>query len=223
MSEIADATGLYKGSIQRVLVTLQHHRAIERDESTKKYSLGLALAEYGRAALNRLDIRATAKPLLQELVEYSGETAVLAVLQGTKIVTVDKKEPLTTIRVSPFVGMTFPVTATADGKALLAWLPESRVEELIRAEGLPARTPKSLTDPSAYRAELAATRARGYAIDREEFRDGVSAVAAPVFDAARQAVAVIATVGPAFRMSEEKLQDYGRKCIELSARISGGH
>jgi DNA-binding IclR family transcriptional regulator len=220
LTEISIATGSHKSSVQRLMTTLNHHGFVKRDPMTKRYSLGIALAEYGRVALNNLDIRQLAKPFLQDLMEYSGETAVLAMLNETKMVMVDKREPLIQIRASPFVGTRFPATATSNGKALLAWLPEDKVAEIMQIEGLPALTRHSIVKPLAYREELAATRKRGYAIDREEFQEGVSGVSAPVFNPKGQVIATLSLAGPAFRMTEQHLRKYGEKCVELAAQLS---
>ncbi len=219
LAEITKATGWHKSSIQKLLVTLSHHGVLERDETTKRYSLGISLAEYGRIALNNLDIRLIAKPYLKELVDYSGETAVLAILNATKMVMVAKKEPVLQIRASPFIGSRFAATATSNGKALLAWLPEDRVNEILRIEGLSAFTPKSIVNRTAYRAELAATRKRGYAIDRGEFQVGASGVSAPVFGPGRQVIATISIVGPEFRMTDRLIEDCGLKCMEVAGRL----
>jgi IclR family KDG regulon transcriptional repressor len=220
LMEIAKATGWHKSSIHKLLVTLMHHGVLERDPSTKKYYLGISLAEFGRVALEKLDIRVTAKPFLKELVDYSSETAVLAILKGTKIVMIDKKEPVLSIRVSPYVGMRFPATATSNGKALLAWLPRDMVEKILHIEGLPRSTKNSIVDVDAYYADLAETCRRGYAIDREEFYEGVSAVAAPVFTPGGKAVATLSIVGPEFRMTDGRITDFGNKCVELAAKLS---
>lgn len=220
LMEIAKATGWHKSSIHKLLVTLKHHGVLERDASTKRYYLGISLAEYGRIALDKLDIRVTAKPFLKELVDYSDETAVLATLKGTKMIMIDKREPFKNIRVSPYIGMRFPATATANGKALLAWLPEDKVREIMSIEGLPKSTRRSIVDVEAYREDLAQTRRRGYAVDREEIYEGVSGVAAPVFTPGGKAVATLSIVGPEFRMTDDKIVDFGNKCVELAAKLS---
>ncbi|MEJ2247256.1 MAG: IclR family transcriptional regulator [Acidobacteriota bacterium] len=220
LMEIAKATGWHKSSVHKLLITLMHHGVLERDPSTKKYYLGISLAEYGRVALDKLDIRVTAKPFLKELVDYSNETAVLAILNRTKMVMIDKREPVRQIRVSPYIGMRFPATATSNGKALLAWLPEDRVHEILQIEGLPKSTKKSIVDVERYNADLAATCSRGYAVDREEFSEGVSGVAAPIFTPGGKAIATLSIVGPEFRMTDEKIKDFGNKCVELAAQLS---
>jgi IclR family KDG regulon transcriptional repressor len=220
IAEISKATGSHKSSVQRLMTTLNYHELVERDKLTKRYFLGIALAEYGRVALNNLDIRRLARPFLQSLVENSGETAVLAILNGTKMVMIDKREPQSQIRVSPFIGARFPATATSNGKALLAWLPDLRVAEIIQTEGLPASTTKSIVEHDAYRADLAATRERGYAIDREEFQEGVSGVSAPVFSPKGLVIATLSLVGPAFRMTEDNIREYGGMCVESASQLS---
>lgn len=217
--ELAKATGWNKSSVQKLLVTLLHHGIVERDERTKRYSLGLALAEYGRAALDKFDLRRVAKPLLQALVDVSGETAVLGVRQGDKVVMIDKKEPLVQIRVSPFIGTRYPITETAHGKALLAWLPDTERDQLVRAAGLAARTSKSITETVAYAQDLERTRKRGYAEDSDEFQAGVSGVAAPVFTPTGQVVATLSLAAPTFRVSPERLADFGRQCGEQAREL----
>lgn len=220
LMEIANATGWHKSSVHKLLITLMHHGVLERDPSTKRYYLGISLAEYGRIALNKLDIRLTAKPFLKELVDYSQETAVLAILKGTKMIMIDKREPFRNIRVSPFIGMRFQATATANGKALLAWLPEDKVREILQIEGIPKSTKKSIMDVDAYNADLEETCRRGYAVDREEVYEGVSGVAAPVLAPGGNAIATLSIVGPEFRMTDEKVCDFGTKCVELAAELS---
>lgn len=221
MSEIAQATGGPKSSVQKLLITLAHHGFVERNEATKTYSLGLALAEYGRAALNGLDIRKMAKPLLKELVDYTGETAVIGIMQGTKMVMVDKKLPLQQICVSPFIGLRLPGTATAMSKAILAWLPKDRADEIIKLEGLLRRGPNAISDPDEYRRELEATRARGYALELEEFQEGANGVAAPVFSGqGGDPVAVLGITGPTYRLPPDRLPDCGAKCIEFAGILS---
>lgn len=221
IAEIAKATGWHKSTVHKLLVTLHHHGLVARDEGTKRYSLGLALADYARVALHTLDVRRVARPYLTQLMECCGETAVLGILQGTMVVIVDKQEPPIQIRVTPFLGWRFPAAANGIGRALLAWLPQERAQRMVEAGGLPAATPKSITDPAVLWADLAATRERGYSVEHEDFHEGVNGVAAPVFDSRGQVVAALALGGPTFRMTEEKMREYGEKCTDLAARLSG--
>jgi DNA-binding IclR family transcriptional regulator len=220
ISEITEATGWHKSSVHKLVVTLNHHGLLDHDESTRKYSLGAVLAEYGRIAMKGLDIRHAARSFLKELVNYSNETTALSILRGTKIVIVDVEEPQIQVRVSLSIGMSAPATATSNGKVMLAWLPEERINEIMRAEGLASTTKNSITQAVVYRKDLAAIRERGYATDFEEYQEGVSAVSAPIKNSRGEPTGAICVAVPSFRMTRDKARTYGRKCAEVTAQLS---
>jgi IclR family transcriptional regulator, KDG regulon repressor len=220
LAEVAAATGWHKSSVHKILVTLQHHGFLDRNETTKRYSLGFALVRCGQSVLNNLHINHSAKTLLKELADYSGETANLAVLRGTKMVIVDVIESPVQLRVSPPIGTMDPLTVKSNGKAVLAWLPESEVNKIIQTEGLLSNTKNSILKPKLCQNELTAVREQGFATDFEEFQQGISAVSAPVFNSEGQVVATLSIVGPAFRMTKDKMQLYGKKCAEAAAQLS---
>jgi DNA-binding IclR family transcriptional regulator len=220
LAEIASATGYHKSSVHKILATLSHHGFLDRDDTTKRYSLGIALVQFGQAALDNLNIKHSAKSILRELADYSGETANLAVLRGTRIVIVDVMESPVELRASPPIGTMDSVINKSNGKAVLAWLPENLVSTIVKREGLPARTKRSITNVELYRKELAAVRKQGYATDFEEFQEGISAVSAPVFNAEGQVVATLSIVGPAFRMTKSKMRLYGQRCAKAAAQLT---
>lgn len=219
-AELSRTTGLNQSTVLKLMSTLVSVGAASRSEKTRRYSLGTALADYGRAALNQLDVRRLARPLLKELAEKSGETAVLGVVQGNKILLADKKEPLLEIRVSPFVGLQVSGSATAHGKALLAWSDPQKTEELIAGEGLVRHTKTSIVDRNALIDHLALTRTRGYATDRDEYQEGVSGVAAPVFNPSGVVVATLSIVGPSFRVDDKKLREFGELSLACAGRLT---
>ena len=69
-------------------------------------------------------------------------------------------------------------------------------------------------------ADLAATRERGYAIDHQEFQEGMNGASASAFNAKGQVIATLSPVGPAFRVKEDNLREYDEKCVELAAQLS---
>jgi DNA-binding IclR family transcriptional regulator len=219
LAEIAAATGWHKSSVHKILMTLGRFGFLDRDESTKRYTLGIELVRCGRTVLNNLQIHQSAKSFLIELANYSGETANLAVLRGNKIVIVDIAEASVELRVSPPIGVVDFLTAKSNGKAVLAWLPEEQVNEIIRTEGL-GNARNSDANVKLYREELAIVRKQGYAIDNEEFQDGISAVSAPVFNSEKHVVGTLSIIGPASRMTKDKLHLYGKKCVQTAAQLS---
>jgi DNA-binding IclR family transcriptional regulator len=220
LAEIAAATGWHKSSIHKILLTLGHHGFLDRNETTKRYSPGIALVRCGQSALKNLHVNELAKSLLKELADFSGETANLAILRGSKMVIVDGVESVGELRVSPPIGTMNSVTTKSIGKAVMAHLPAETVDEYIKTEGLPSKTKNSVTKLKLYRNELAAVRDNGFAIDVEEFQEGVNAVSAPVFSSEGQILGALSIIGPAFRMSKRKLQLYGQRCAAAAARLS---
>lgn len=220
IAEVTEATGWHKSSVHKLLVTLSHHGLLDRNDATKQYALGIALIDYGHYVLGKLDITNAAKSFLKELAEYTGETANYSVLRGNQMVIVDSVESRIDLRVVPPIGTMNSLTTKSNGKAVLAFLPENQANRIIEAEGLPAFTKNSITDPKALLRELAAIRKRGYATDLEEFREGISAVSAPVFSSGGNVTGTLAVTAPAFRLTKEKAQDYGKKCVDAAARLS---
>jgi IclR family transcriptional regulator, KDG regulon repressor len=219
IAEIAEATGWNKSSIYKLLLTLDHHGLLTRDLVTKKYSLGIALMDYGRAVLNGFEIRHAAKPSLKELARYTGESVAVSILSGTQMTLVEVEESVAQVRIALSVGMTKSATATSHGKAVLAHLPESRLEEILRVEGLPGYTKKSLTNPGVYRKALEVVRKQGYAVECEEFEEGLAGISAPVFSA-NGVVGALLIVLPSFKLTKEKSRLFGKKCAEEAARVS---
>ena len=98
-------------------------------------------------------------------------------------------------------GTKSPMHVSGIGKALLAWYPQGRVAGLVARQGLPGFTPQTITDPAALASDLAATRARGFAVDDQERAPGMRCVAAPIFNAHAEPVAGLSVSAPAFRLS----------------------
>jgi len=90
----------------------------------------------------------------------------------------------------------------------------------METDGLPARTRKSITKHKLFLKQLAVVRKQGYATDFEEFQEGISAVSAPVFNSEGQVIGTLSIVGPAFRMTKEKMQRYGKMCAKMAAQLS---
>lgn len=195
VGELAERTGLPQGTAHRLLRGLQL-RGYVRHEASRKYSVGTAALRLGDAAQRSL--ARSARPCLAELVEISGETANLAVLEGDDVVYVAQVPSRHTLRMFAEVGRHVPPHSTAVGKVLLASMPRERALSILRRTGLPAHTATTITDLAAFTAELDAVRRNGWAVDEEEQESGVRCVAVPVGGGDR-VVAAVSLSGPAER------------------------
>lgn len=226
ISELARDLGLNKATVRDILLTLEHHGLVERDPATARFRLGYGLYAYASALPQVQHLTAAARPALAALVERTGETALLGLLDGERILIVDKEEPASALKISAPVGRRLPLYAGSLGKVLLAALPQERLDDLLVRRPLPAYTARSVTDPAAYRAALAAVRAQGYAVDDEEYLDGVRAVSAPVHGPAGATLAAITVVGFRTRLGDEQLPRVVAAVVDaaryVSQRVGGG-
>jgi len=190
LTEVARAMGIRPGSIYPIVHTLQRFGYLEREEETKRYRLGLKFLVQAHHILGSLDIREQAKPVLRELARGLGANAHLAILYEDEVLYLDREEAAPSVVIPSVIGRRVPPHCTALGKVLLAHNPES-AERVLTEGPLPARTPRTLTDPHLIRRELEGVLARGYGVDWEEFHEGNVCVAAPVRNYRGRVVAAI--------------------------------
>ena len=196
LAELEGATGLPLPTIHRLLRSLAQNGYV-RQEPSRRYALGSRLIRLGEIAGRTLG--SWALPRLAELVSEIGETANMALLEGDEVVYVAQVPSAHSMRMFTEVGRRVQAHCTGVGKALLSQLPDEQVLELLRRTGMPARTPRTLTDPHALIAELHEIREQGWAVDDAEQEVGVRCVAVPVLGApARAAVSVS---GPSGRIT----------------------
>ncbi|RBQ14780.1 IclR family transcriptional regulator [Spongiactinospora rosea] len=196
ISELAARTALPYGTIHRLLRTLLA-RGYVRQESDRRYALGGALVRLGGVAQGM--VGEWAQPYLTRLVELSGETANLAVLEGDFIVYVAQVPSPRRLRMFAEVGRRVLPHSTAVGKVLLAARPAEEVVALIDRTGTPRRTTNTIIGRAAMLAALDRVRTEGYALDLGEEELGVHCLAVPVHDGDR-VVAAMSVSGPADRI-----------------------
>ena len=219
VSAIARRLGLAKSTVHRLAATLVKERVLERNGADGKYRLGLLLFELGSLVRRKMDVSAEARPLLRALMEKTGETVHLGVLDDHSVLYINRVESRSAIRMGFGLGFRAPLHCTALGKALLAFQTQAFIEEVI-AVGLPRRTGRTLTAPHALRQELAAVRARGYAVEDEEIEAGLRSIAAAVRNDTGDVVAAIGVAGPAHRMTKKVLLSYARDLIDAADTVS---
>jgi DNA-binding IclR family transcriptional regulator len=218
VTEIAQALGLSKAAVHRILASLRSRSFVELDEDTRRYSLGPASFELGLSYLARIDVRSLAAPELAWLSRETQETATLSVLAGEGRIYVDQVTPPREIVMSVPLGQRFPLHAGSSSKALLAFLPNDEVENYLHGQ-LRQFTETTRTDPDELRRDLAQIRSRGFATSAGERQAGAASVAAPVLDHSGRPVATMSVCGPAERLAAE-LDHAATLLLEATARVS---
>ena len=217
VSELAGLTALPEGTAHRLLRALLQ-RGYVRQTVDRKYALGSSVLRLRDAGHRTL--AAAAGPALSRLVEISGETANLAVLEGDLAVYVAQVPSARTLRMFAEVGRQVYVHCTAVGKVLVADMPAPHVLALLARVGMPARTPATITEPSALLAELERVRRQGFAVDDGEEEPGVRCLAVPVHDGSR-VVASVSVSGPAERLLPEDLAALAARLRPVADELGG--
>lgn len=218
VTEIAQALGLSKTAVHRILGSLKNKGLVESDPVTHRYGLGPVIVSLGLAYLDRLDVRQIAAPELIELSRATYETATLSVRTGQSRVYVDQVTPDREVLMSVQIGVAHPLHAGASSKAFLAFLHPDEIDRYLG--GTLARvTPLTVIDPTKLRAELAEIRDRGWACSMGERQSGAGSVAAPVMDYRGLPVAVISVCGPAERLAGE-IEECAAALVATTTRLS---
>lgn len=219
VSELSAHLHMNKTVVQRLLMTMCDLGIVERDEESRKYSLGVRVLELAGAYLQHAPLTQEAQRSVAELSQLTGMTAAIAALDGHEIVYLFCVEGAEAVHASSHIGDRRPLHATAGGKCLLAFSPAPTLEKLLKSMDLVRFAPRTIVDLPALRADLAATRARGYAITREERVRGLCGVAAPILDARGVGVATMTLGIPKSAASPANLARLGEVTVRCSRTL----
>jgi IclR family acetate operon transcriptional repressor len=223
--EISQAVGLPLATVHRLLGTLISRGYVKQNHANRKYALGFRALQMGNDMRHRFSLRAEARPFLQRLMERSGESANLAVLDDAEVVYIDQAQSSKILRMFTQIGDRLPAHTTGSGKVLLAFSAPQIVEDIFARYGLPGRTPHTITSLERLRNELQAIRQRGYAFDDEEHEEGVRCLAVPVRDASSAVVASLSVSGPASRLTGNQMKALIEEILDCGSALSArlGH
>jgi IclR family transcriptional regulator, pca regulon regulatory protein len=222
ISELAQRLGLTRSTTHRYVATLARLGYLNQDESTRKYRLGIRALDLGFAVLGSLELREIAAPHLQRLTATTGHTSNLAIRDDTDVILIDR------IRGRPgryhhleftlHIGSRIPSYCSATGKALLAFLPQPDLNDLLdHIEFLP-RGPRSVGSRAALVTELGQVRRTGIAINDEELESGLRSIAAPIRSRAGAVVAAVNLAIPWSPVAMSELADQFGPVLQATAR-----
>ncbi len=224
VTELSQRLELHKNKVFRLLATFEQSGYVEQCDD-ERYRLGTACLELGHAFSRTRVLARQARPLIAELCAVTGETIHLGVLSDFEVVHLDGEEPDQLVVTRLRSGGRLPAHCTALGKALLAFVSASRLEQIdrdhLQTGGLLAETPTTITDRDKFIEHLRGVAAQGWAIDLEECEPGLCCVAAPVHDEHGTVVAALSLSAPTLRAGEEVLVDrVAPQVVDAANRLS---
>jgi DNA-binding IclR family transcriptional regulator len=224
LAEIARGLDLPRSSTHYVLVTLERRGYLQRSEGGGRYIFTSKLFALANSTLSRLRIREQARPVLRALMEETGLTVHLAILDQNEAVIIEKVEPPAD-RLATWVGKRMPLHCTGTGKALMAYLPQA-VRDQVISYGLIRYNDNTIVSVRKMNQELERIRQVEYALDDEEETVGLRCIGAAILDESRQAVAAVSIAGTVHQINSDTLKPMveavRRAAAALSQRVAGG-
>lgn len=218
LSEVTEACALTKAGAHTVLANLVRREYLHYDSLKRQYSLGLRTWQLGSKLVDSLDVRHTALPILAELTQVSGETALLSRYANGSTVYLECVVGPASVSTYTRPGARAPGFCTATGKAQLAFAPPAQLDRIC-IPGLERFTPYTITDPSVLRSELGEVRALGYSVNRGEYREDVVGVGAPLFNRDGNVLGAVGLSGPAYRLGREPQESISEPLLKSVANL----
>ena len=208
ISDLARHLQIPKSSAHQIAATLRYHGLLEQDKETRCYRLGPGLSHMASHRRYHVDLPELAHPYLEDLARTARMTALLGRRQGDRVVLIAKVESPDPFEVSAPIGHRIDARAGVFGKLFAAEIASADVEK-FPSQLPPAFTTKSITNLEEYARDLQRVRERGYALDIEEYLDGVVAVGAAVRDEHGGVFGAFCLVGLAVSYGHRQLCDIG--------------
>jgi DNA-binding IclR family transcriptional regulator len=218
LSEISDTLDMNKSSAHTMLATLVSRGLIEKNGDA--YVLGKSLISLTQGILVNVDIRDRAAPFLRELAEHCKETVYLTVPDGYYCLYIYAIESSHRLQARSAIGNRVPYHCTSVGRALLAYMPKERVEEIIRVAGLPRFSPLTITTREELFAELEKIRTQGYGTDFGQHDENVYCIGAPIFNQRSQVIASCSLASLRKEIVTDKLEIYANYLLFTTQEIS---
>jgi DNA-binding IclR family transcriptional regulator len=217
LKEVCEEVGIYKSKAYTLLNTLMRFGFVEKDPSSKSYSLGPGLLSLSRHVLDHMDVRMTVTPYLERLAVETRSTALFGLLSAEQLFVVAKHEGNQDIGLTIRLGHRFHVTSGAHGKAIVAFMPEGEREKILSKKKLYFYGDPAKLDREVLKEELSKCRRTGFSQDVGGLQSGVNALSAPVFGPSRQIIGCLILTGV---FPEQSAEIYGPKVARTARQIS---
>ena len=205
IAELSKEFDIAESTVHRHLTTLLSNNYVVKEGNT--YQLSLKFLDIGDFTRNRKSSYQMARGKVEEIAEITEERAQFIVEENGFAVYVHRERGKNAVKTDPGLGKRVPIHMLSAGKAILAHLPEKKVENIISERGLERRTHQTITSTDELLSELGEIRERGYSFNNQENIDGLKAVGVPVLRTSDQVIGALSVSGPSHRMKGEWFQN----------------
>jgi DNA-binding IclR family transcriptional regulator len=220
LAEVAEKAKMPRSSAHCLLLTLERRGYLHRNENSGRYMFGLKLFSLAGSAISGLEIRELGAPHLASLMQQTGLTVHMAILEQHEAVLVSKVDPPGMIRLATWSGKRMDFHCTGLGKAIASFLPEERLDDLISVRGLPRHNENTIVSSRKLKQQLREVRTMGYALDDEEEEIGLRCIGVPIFDNKGRVVAAISVSGTVTQIHSDNVDKLAERAKAAAANIS---
>ena len=206
ISELSRRLGLPTSTVARLLATLERLGAVERMTDDNGYRIGSAIVTMAASIDPNQSLLAVAQPYMVDLVEQVAEAVGLSIPAGYDVHYIGQVDCANPVQVRDWTGVSLPMHVVPSGMVVLAHWPDEAIARYLSRK-LDRYTPGSVTDPRRIRERIERVRDEDVSWMEEEFAEGISSVAAPLFNAAGVVVGALHSHGPTYRFPDEALRD----------------
>jgi IclR family acetate operon transcriptional repressor len=220
LTDVAQRVSLPTSTAHRLLATLEKMGYVYQSGELGRWYVGLQAFAVGTSFLASRDFVAQSHPYMRRLMEQSGETANLAILDGTEAVFIDQVQCREMMRTIVKLGSRVPLHASGVGKAIFASLPDEQIDAILKVKGLPRITANTITSPETMWASIRVIRQRGWSFDDEEHAQSTRCVASPIYDEHAETLGAISVAGPSSRLPDERIKQLGHVVAHTAEELT---
>lgn len=204
VSRLAEVTGLHKSTVHRLLATLLERGYVAKQQDGS-YRLGLKLIEAASCFLNGLELQTEARPYISQITRELGLTAHLGILEGDKVVYIEKMDVIANIKMYNQIGLRVPAYCSSLGKCLLCRYSREELDVIMKDSSFEKFTDNTITSMDRFHKEMIKVREEGWAIDNEESEYNHRCIGAPIYDYRGDIIAAISASGNNVAVPEDKI------------------
>ncbi|MDT4762947.1 IclR family transcriptional regulator [Sphaerochaeta sp. PS] len=220
LAQISEKLDLPKSTSHRLLGVLLQRQFVRKNNENNRYRLGPGFIALCSQYLNSLELKTESSPFMEELSVNTGNVVFLAIRQDDKMVYIDNKEQINSLRKYAIIGQTKPLYCTSLGKSLLMGLSDDQIRILLKNEKYERRGPNTIGNIESLLQDIRECRRRGWSLDDQEAEPAINCVAAPVYDYRGQVIAAISTSWVLAQHPEMRPEEMAVKVMKCASNIS---
>jgi IclR family acetate operon transcriptional repressor len=220
LTDVAHRVQLPPSTTHRFLSTLERMGYVYQAGDLGLWYVGLQAFTVGTTFLANRDFVAQSHASMHRLMEQAGETANLAILDGTEAVFIAQVQCHEMMRTLVKLGSRVPLHASGVGKALFAALADEQIDAILKVRGLPRITENTIVVPETLWAALRVIRQRGYSFDDEEHARSTRCVGAAIYDEHAEPLGAISIAGPSARLADERIRQLGPIVAHIAEELT---